>query len=160
MEADTSILPGTYPPTELLEPDSFIEIKTSVFDLLIKISIGERAPDGVVRWYGELKKGGETTKRYAYYIDKNKIANAVHEKYPDIALEVWKKLAEELISKTNVNAYREAAVHLRKVKDNIESRGQKREWEIYPRGIREKNKRKRRLIEILGTLGKNRHIED
>ena len=156
---ETSILPGILPVTGLLEPDSFENIKPPVLDLLIKIAIEEKALDEVIRWYEELKKGGEAAKRYAYYIDENKIANAVHEKYPDIALEIWKKLAEELISKTNVNAYGEATVHLRKVKETMEARGQKREWEIYLRGIREENKRKRRLIEILGTLGKDRIIE-
>ena len=158
--AETSILPGTLPATELLEPDSFREIKPPVLDLLIKIAIEEKAPDEVVRWYGELKKGGEAAKRYAYHIDENKIANAVHEKYPDIAIEIWKKLAEELISKTNVNAYGEAAVHLRKIKETMEAGGQKREWEIYLRGIREENKRKKRLIEILDMLGKDRVIEE
>ena len=156
---DTSILPGILPVTGLIDPDSFREIKPPVLSLLIKIAIEEKAPEEVIRWYGELKKGEEAAKGYAYYIDENKIANAVHEKYPDIALEIWKKLAEELISKTNVNAYGEAAVHLRKVKETMEARGQKREWEIYLRGIREGNKRKRRLIEILGTLGKDRIIE-
>ncbi|TFH03618.1 MAG: SWIM zinc finger domain-containing protein, partial [Methanosarcina sp.] len=87
---ETSILPGILPVTGLLDPDSFRDIKPPVFSLLIKIAIEEKAPDEVVRWYEELKKGGEAAKRYAYYIDENKIANAVHEKYPDIALEIWK----------------------------------------------------------------------
>jgi uncharacterized Zn finger protein len=158
--AETSILPGIFPATGLLEPDSFEAIKPPVLDLLIKIAIEEKAPDEVIRWYEELKKGGESAKSYAHYIDENKIANAVHEKYPDIALEIWKKLAEELIFKTKVDAYREAAVHLRKIKETMEARGQKREWEIYLRGIREENKRKRRLIEILDTLGTDRIIEE
>lgn len=157
--AEISIIPGTLPATGLLDPDDFREIKPPVLDLLIKISIEEKAPDEVVRWYGELKKGGEAAKRYAYHIDENKIANTVHEKYPDIAIEIWKKLAEELISKTNVNAYGEAAIHLRKIKETMEAVGQKREWEIYLRGIREENKRKKRLIEILDTLGKDRIME-
>jgi len=158
--ADTSILPGTLPATGLLDPDDFREIKPPVLDLLIKIAIEEKAPDEVVRWYGELKKGGEAAERYAYHTDENKIASAVHEKYPDIAIEIWKKLAEELISKTNVNAYGEAAVHLRKIKETMEAGGQKREWEIYLRGIREGNKRKKRLIEILDTLEKDRIMEE
>lgn len=156
---ENSILPGILPVTGLLEPDSFREIKPPVLSLLIKIAIEEKDQDEVVRWYEELKKGGETAKRYAYYIDENKIANAVHEKYPDIALEIWKRFAEELISKTKVDAYREAAAHLRKIKETMETRGQKREWEIYLRGIREENKRKPRLIEILDKLGKDRTIE-
>ncbi|AAM03907.1 TPA: SWIM zinc finger domain-containing protein [Methanosarcina acetivorans] len=158
--AEILIIPGTLPATGLLDPDDFREIKPPVLDLLIKIAIEEKAPDEVVRWYRELKKGGETAKRYAYHIDENKISNAVHEKYPDIATEIWKKLAEELISKTNVNTYGEAAVHLRKIKETMEAGGQKREWEIYLRGIREENKRKKRLIEILDTLGKERIIEE
>lgn len=157
---ETSILPGILPTTGLFEPDYFRKIKPPVLDLLIKIAIEEKAPDEVVRWYGELKKGGEAAKHYAYYIDENEIANAVHEKYPDIAIEIWKKLAEELISKTNVNAYGKAAVHLRKIKETMEAEGQKREWEIYLRGIREENKRKKRLIEILDMLGKDLIMEE
>lgn len=156
---ENSILPGILPVTGLLKPDSFREVKPPVLSLLIKIAIEEKDPDEVIRWYGELKKGGEAAKHYAYYIDENKIANAVHEKYPDIALEIWKKIAEELISKTKVDAYREAAGHLRKIKETMEARGQKREWEIYLRGIREENKRKIRFIEILDTLEKDRIIE-
>ena len=156
---ETSVFPGVLPETGLLEPDSFKEIEAPVLDLLIKIAIKEKAPDEVIRWYGELKKGGEAAKRYAYYIDENEIANAVYEKYPDTALEIWKKLAEDLIFKTKVDAYREAAVHLQKVKETMEALGQEREWEIYLREIREKNKRKTRLLEILDTLGKDRIIE-
>ena len=88
--AETSILPGILPVTGLLEPDSFGDIKPPVLDLLIKIAIEEKAQDEVIRWYEELKKGGEAEKSYGYYIDENQIANAVREKYPEIALEIWK----------------------------------------------------------------------
>lgn len=87
---ENSIFPGILPVTGLLKPDSFREVKPPVLSLLIKIAIEEKDPDEVIRWYGELKKGGEAAKHYAYYIDENKIANAVHGKYPDIALEIWK----------------------------------------------------------------------
>ncbi|HII02170.1 TPA: SWIM zinc finger domain-containing protein [Methanosarcinaceae archaeon] len=158
--AETSILPGVLPVTGLLEPDSFEDIKPPVLDLLIKIAIEEKAPDEVIRWYEELKKEGEAAKSYAYYIDENKITNAVHEKSPDIAIEIWKKLAEELIFKTKVDAYREAAVHLRKIKETMEAGRQKGEWKTYLKEIRDENRRKRRLIEILDTLEKDRIIEE
>ncbi|MFY1111206.1 MAG: SWIM zinc finger family protein [Methanosarcinaceae archaeon] len=157
---ETSVLPRILPATGLLRPDPFEDIKPPALYLLIKIAIEEKAPDEVIRWYGELKEGGEAAKRYAYYIDENKVAAAIHEKYPDTAIEIWKKLAEELISKTKVDAYREAAVHLRKIKETMEARRQKGEWKIYLRGIREENKRKRRLIEIIDTLEKDRIIEE
>jgi uncharacterized Zn finger protein len=157
--AETSVLPRTLPPTGLLEPGSFKEIKPPVLDLLIKIAIEEKAPDEVFRWYEELKKGGDAERIYGNYIDENQIANAIVMQYPDIAIGIWKQLAEGLISKTNVNAYREAAVHLRKIKETMEAGRQKEKWKVYLCGIREENKRKKRLIEILDKLETDRIIE-
>ena len=157
--AETSVLPKTLPPTGLLEPGSFKEIKPPVLDLLIKIAIEEKAPDEVLRWYEELKKGGDEERRYGNYIDENQIANAIGRQYPDIAIGIWKKLAEELISRTKVDAYREAAVHLRKIKETMEAGRQKGKWKVYLCGIRDENKRKKRLIEILDKLETDRIIE-
>lgn len=157
--AETSVLPRTLPPTGLLEPGSFKEIKPPVLDLLIKIAIEEKAPDEVFRWYEELKKGGDAERIYGNYIDENQIANAIVTQYPEIAIGIWKQLAEGLISKTNVNAYREAAVHLRKIKETMEAGRQKEKWKVYLCGIREENKRKKRLIEILDKLETDRIIE-
>lgn len=156
---ESSVLPGILPVTGLLEPNSFRDVKAPVLDLLIKIAIEEKAPDEVIRWYEELKKRMDAENRYAYYIDKNQIANAVCEKYPNIALEIWKQLAEELISRTKVDAYREAAVYLRKVKETMEAGRQKGKWKLYLQGIRDGNRRKIRLMEILDTLEKDRIIE-
>jgi len=155
---ELSILPGVIPKTGLLEPGSIQKIKTPAFDLLIKIAIQEEDPEEVVYWYEELKKRGAEAESYWRSISENKIANAVKEKYPEIALEIWKKLAKKLISETKVSSYEEASPYLRKIKETLEASGEKESWEAYLSEIKEVNKRKKRLLEILDRLGTDRII--
>lgn len=156
---ETSILPGVLPRTGLLDIESLKKIKPPVLDLLIKIAVQEEDPKEVVHWYEELKKGGEKAEEYWHSISESEIANSVKEKYPEIALDIWKRLAEKLISETKVGSYEEASAYLRKIKETLEASGKKEEWENYLSEIKEENKRKKRLIEILETLGEDRIIE-
>ena len=155
---ETSILPGILPKTGLLEIGSLRKIKSPVLDLLIQIAIQENYAEEVVHWYEELKKSKSEAEKYLNTFSENEIANAVKGKYPEIAIEIWKKLAESLISETKVSSYETAAVYIRKVKEILESIGKKEEWEAYLREIREVNKRKRKLLEILDRLEKDRII--
>jgi len=155
---ETSILPGVLPKTGLLEAGSIQKIKTPALDLLIGIAILEEDPEEVAHWYKELKKSGAEAESYWRSISENKIANAVKEKYPDIALEIWKKLAEKLISETKVSSYEEASPYLRKIKETLEASGKKEAWEAYISEIKDVNKRKKRLLEILDRLGADRII--
>ncbi|WP_410508567.1 SWIM zinc finger domain-containing protein [Methanosarcina hadiensis] len=154
---EISILPGVLPGTGLLGVELLKKVKPPVLDLLIKIAIHEGDPQEVVHWYEELKKGEE--EEYWHSISESEIANSVKEKYPEIALDIWKRLAEGLISETKVGSYEEASAYLRKVKKTLETSGKKEEWEAYLSGIKEANKRKIRLLEILDTLGEDRIIE-
>lgn len=153
-----SILPGILPKTGLLEAGSIHKIRTPALDLLIEIAIQEEDPEEVAHWYEELKKSGAEAESYWKSISENKIANAVKEKYPEIALKIWKKLAERLISETKVSSYEEASPYLRKIKETLEARGEKEAWEAYLSEIKEVNKRKKRLLEILDRLGADRII--
>lgn len=155
-EEGTSILPGILPKTGLLEPGSLKKIKTPALDFLIRIAILEEDPTEVAHWYEELKKSGAEAESYWHSISESEIANAVKEKYPEIALEIWKKLAERLISETKVSSYEEASPYLRKIKETLEASGKKEEWEAYLSKIKEANRRKRRLLEILDMLGEDR----
>lgn len=155
---ELSILPGILPKTGLLEAGSIQKIETPALDPLIEIAIQEEDPEEVVHWYEELKNSGAEAESYWKSISENKIANAVKEKYPEIALEIWKKLAERLISETKVSSYEEASPYLRKVKETLESSGEKEAWEAYISEIKEVNKRKKRLLEILDRLGTDRII--
>ena len=155
---ETSILPGILPKTGLLEVGSLRKIKPPALDLLIQIAIQENDAEEVVRWYEELKKSKGEAERYWNSISENEIANAVKGKYPEIAIEIWKKLAENLISETKVSSYEVASVHIRKVKEALQAIGKKEEWEAYLRELREVNRRKRKLLEILDMLGEDRII--
>jgi len=155
-----SILPGVLPGTGLLETGSLKKVKPPVFDLLIKIAIQEGNSDEAVHWYEELEKRGEEAEGYRHLISESEIANAVKETYPEIALEIWKRLAERLISETKVGSYEEASAYFRKIKETLEASGKKKEWETYLVEIKEANKRKKKLMEILDMLGEDRIIKE
>lgn len=155
-----SILPGVLPETGLLEIELLKKIKPPVLDLLIKIAIQEENPQEVVHWYQELKSSGEEAEVYWHSISESEIANSVKEKYPEIALEIWKGLVEKLISETKVGSYEEASAYLRKIKETLEASGKREEWEIYLSEVKEANKRKKKLLEIMDTLGEDRILKE
>ncbi|MGB9940965.1 SWIM zinc finger family protein [Methanosarcina sp.] len=155
---ESSILPEILPKTGLLETGSLRKIKPPVLDLLIQIAIQENDADEAVHWYEELKKSRSGTEKYRDSVSENEIADAIKGKYPEIAVEIWKKLAESLISETKVSSYETASMYFRKIKETLESIGKKEEWEAYLGEIREINRRKRKLLEILDRLGEDRII--
>lgn len=153
----TSILPGILPKTGLLEIGTLKEINHPAIKLLIEIAIKENNPEEVIYWYRRFKEEGGNVEGHSTVIEKE-IANAVKDKYPEVAIEIWKKLAERLISETTVSSYEAASVYLRKIKETLEAAGKNKEWEIYLKEIKEINKRKRKLFEILGRLDKDKII--
>lgn len=153
---ELSILPGVLPKTGLLE--SLEKIKPPVLDLLIRIAIQENDADEVVHWYEELKSSKGEADKSRESILEDEIANTVKEKYPAIAIEIWKNIAEDLISKTKVSSYEAASIYLRKVKKTLESIGKKEEWEAYLKQIWEANRLKKKLLEILNRLEKTQII--
>ena len=155
---ELSNLPGILPETGLEDRDSFWKIDAPALDLLVDIAVEEEKPDEVARWYKVLKikekRGGDR-----YFSRRDKIARAVQEKYPEIAIEIWKSIAEELIARTKTEAYESASIYLRMVRNAMETSGQNKEWESYLREIREKNRLKRKLLEILDMLEKGRTLD-
>ncbi|MDI9395593.1 MAG: hypothetical protein QM426_09335 [Euryarchaeota archaeon] len=135
--------------------DLFRKIDAPALELLIDIAVEENNPDEVARWYGKLKNKEKEDK---YFYRRDKIASTVEDKYSEIAIEIWKMIAEEFISRTKTEAYESASIYLLMVRNALESRGQKAEWESYLREIREKNRLKRKLLEILDTLEKRRAV--
>ena len=69
-------------------------------------------------------------------------------------------MQKDLISETKVSSYEAASVYIRKIKETLEAIGKKEEWEAYLREIREVNRRKRKLLEILDMLGEDRIISE
>lgn len=156
---DFSIIPGILPESGLLEVSWLEKIKPPVLDLLIHIAIQENDADEVVHWYEELKKSKGAAEIAIQSILGEEIANAIKDKYPEVAIEIWKTIAEELISKTKVNSYEVASIYLRKIKETLESIGKKEEWDAYLNQIRKVNRFKKKLLEILNRLEKSRILD-
>ncbi|HNW38717.1 MAG TPA: SWIM zinc finger domain-containing protein, partial [Methanosarcina vacuolata] len=154
-----SIIPGILPESGLLEVSSLEKIKPPVLDLLIHIAIQENDADEVVHWYEELKKSKGAAEIAIQSILGEEIANAIKDKYPEVAIEIWNTIAEELISKTKVNSYEVASIYLRKIKETLESIGKKEEWDAYLNQIRKVNRFKKKLLEILNRLEKSRILD-
>ncbi len=122
-------------------------------DELIDIAIDENCVEDVARWYeqGNLGEGW----RAQGELRDDKIAEAVVEAYPDLAIAIWKGIAGAQIAKTQTQAYQVAARYLRKIHRVLEKEGDDEEWRRYLAAIREANIRKRRLLEILdGLIGR------
>jgi uncharacterized Zn finger protein len=120
--------------------------------LLIDIAIAENRPDEVVRWYDQT---GKSRHNWIWSREDN-IAQAIAEAYPERAVSIWKKLAEDCIAQTNVHAYEQAAGYLLCVRDVFDAAGRGEEWHGYLNTLRQNNARKRSLMEILDSIERHR----
>jgi uncharacterized Zn finger protein len=119
--------------------------------VLIEIAIHEKRVDDVLKWYDIHK---QRRKDWMWDNLEDRVATAMAYEYPDKAVEIWKKIAEGHISKVNVAAYAEGAAYLRKAQKIFTHLGRVNEWDTYLQRLKEANRRKPRLIEILDALSK------
>lgn len=117
-------------------------------EVLIEIAIMEKDPAEVVRGYERLPKDN------TYWYDRLelKVAEAVKSHAPDLALAIWKKLAEAEIARTKPAAYHIAGTYLRKIKNLMTGLKREPEWCDYLIRLRTVNVRKKRLLEVLNAL--------
>lgn len=120
---------------------------------LIDIAILEKRHDDVVTLYQELNK----TKRRSGETDRA-VALAVAETHPDVALRIWKMIVDSLIAEVKPKAYQEAAGYLRRMLGVYEETGRLVEWRGLINRLRVEHKAKRRLMEVLDNLGKNKKL--
>jgi len=146
-------LPKTgLPPQKERAKTNFPDIET-----LIEIAIFEKLPDQVLHWYNERKNKNISWGMFRYKDDH--IAEAIKDKYPDQAIEIWKKMSEMEIAQTKPKAYRQAANYLKKIQNLLRKLNRTKEWKEYLTKIRTENKRKRKLMEILDGLEGRRIIK-
>jgi uncharacterized Zn finger protein len=126
-------------------------------ETLIDIAIYEKRPDDVMRWYDQRKsqKAGWWLSEF----QEDKIAGALADKYPDRAMDIWKRLAANLIAQVKPKAYEKAAVYLGKIQRVQKSQSKDKEWRIYLAEIRKEHARKRKLLEILDGLNDKRIVD-
>jgi len=119
-------------------------------DLLIEIALLEERLDDAIALYDDRKHVG----RWDHGMGEI-LARAVADTHPDAALRIWRSIAEALIDRVKPKAYREAAVHLRKMRRIFEKSGQMNDWTALIKQLRVQHKAKRRLMEVLDELEKN-----
>ncbi|MCT8336683.1 hypothetical protein FKB36_04035 [Methanoculleus sp. Afa-1] len=117
-------------------------------DTLIEIAIAEEKPDEVLRWYDQWEE--VKIDRYLRYNLEDRVADAVADAHPELAIAIWRKKAERLITEVRPRSYEGSLQYLRKLRSNTETP----EWEEYLGELRHKHARKRRFLEVLD------HAED
>lgn len=123
-------------------------------DILIDIAILEKRINDVAGLYQRLLK----TQRWGRETDK-KVAQAVADTHPDLALGIWQGIAEGLIAVVKPKAYEEAAIYLRHMEEVYRKNQRLDEWLGLLNRLRSLHKAKRRLMEVLDTLSKVKLVE-
>ncbi len=116
-------------------------------ELLIDIAILERRHDDAVAIFDELN----AVKRWDREVDK-RLARSVSDSHPDVALRIWKGIADALIGQVKPKAYQEAAGYLVKMHEVYGKTGRLAEWRTLIASLRVEHKPKRRLMETLNDL--------
>jgi uncharacterized Zn finger protein len=127
---------------------------------LLDIAIEEKRPEKVLRWYDYSVKGQTRDFwRWSNYGKEDKVAEAIKEAYPERAIVIWKKLAENQIGLTKPKAYDQAGICLNKLKRLYNKQGKESEWRSYLNNLRSANIRKTRFLEVLNRLSAKPIVE-
>lgn len=118
-------------------------------EMLIEIAILEQRHDDAVALFQELNK----TRRWSWNIDEQ-LATAVAASHPDVALGIWKSIADRLIGQVKPKAYQEAARYLRHMRRVYGETNRLADWNTLIVSLRLEHKAKRRLMEVLDGLVK------
>jgi uncharacterized Zn finger protein len=123
------------------------------FDVLLELALEEKRPDDVLRWYDASRR--DRREGHAWYGDDHpeaRVADAVAQTHPDRAAEIYRKIIEANIARTSPSAYEAALPFLRKLRALLDRTGRADEWGRYLARLRETERRKRRLMEVLDRL--------
>lgn len=119
--------------------------------LLIEIAILEKRRDDVITLFRELCDSGMCERGIS-----EKVAEAVSKTHPDTALKIWRITVDKLIAEVKPHAYQEAAGYLRKMHKVWQATDREAEWESIIAELRTRHKPKRRLMEVLNELVKEK----
>ncbi|GAB4346350.1 MAG: SWIM zinc finger family protein [Desulfobulbaceae bacterium] len=123
-------------------------------ETLIEIAILEKRTDDVVHLY---RQQGETD---PWGTGKGaKVADAVAATHPDVALDIWRRLAIDRIKLVKPKEYENAAVYLRRMRTVYAKTKKLDEWRQLLADLRAEHKAKRRLMEVLDSLENKRIID-
>ena len=159
--AEPTSLPWPLPNLDLPEPrDDRSERRWAApsasprrhLDVLLELALKAKQPDKILHWFDKLSApatgyGGRFSGTFA-----DRVATAIAPTHPERSLELWNKLIDTEIAATSPSHYEIAAGYLRKVRNLLTSLDRTAEWHTRLASLRETQRRKRRLIEILDGL--------
>ncbi len=115
-------------------------------NVLIDIAEKEKRIDDIYKLYKKVKD------QKGYYLNLDQISRNIKKKYPEVAIEIWKKKAESLIAETKPRSYHEAIPYLKQVKSKYKELMKPEKWDGYISKLREVNKRKTSFIKALRKI--------
>lgn len=151
---DGTIPPWPLPDTRLGKTANRASNDFPMTGTLIDIAIAEKRPDEVIRWYDLVT--ANKSRRYRTWLQEDSIAQAIAEAYPERAVGIWKRLAEDCIARTQPKAYEQAADYLLCVRNVLHTAGKEEDWRSYLTGLQQQNVRKRRLMVILDSIDRRK----
>jgi uncharacterized Zn finger protein len=130
-------------------------------DVLLHLALVEKRPDDILHWYdrmlSERRSGGYGWTGAGHYAGQ--VADAVAESHPERAMAIYRQIAEADIARTSPRGYEDALPWLRKLRDLLQRLNREAEWTSYLAELRDKNRRKRKLLETLDRLEGRRIVE-
>jgi uncharacterized Zn finger protein len=152
-------LPEPYPATH--RPREPVQETGPHLGVLLELALQQKRPDDVLKWYDRMK---ESRQSRGYYWEagaySGRVADAVAESHPDRAAAMYRRIAEQEIDRTSPAHYEAALPFLRKLRALLLRAGKEEEWTHYLAELREKNRRKRKLMEVLDRLEGRPILED
>lgn len=117
-------------------------------DLLIDIALHEdRLPDALTHFDRACEDS-----RHALHARGGLVAEAVRHEHPDRALAIWRELALGEIAQVNKKAYERAGALLWRMHGVYEDTGRLEDWRALLAELRQANRRRPRMIEVLDRL--------
>lgn len=144
-----SIIPGLLPETGVSYANRYAPVKPPVRSLLLEMALESEDPDEVIQWYNP---NSNQTLNSTEENPVDRIADVIAEKYPDKAVEIWKKIAERIIDVKNPDFYHYAVIYLMKIRDTAIKTGKTAEFSEYILHLKTEHARKRRFIQELAIL--------
>lgn len=124
-------------------------------ETLIDIAIKEKRYNDVLKWYSLSGKSGGFVRDHT----GEKVAQAIQTSHPAEALSIWKALVVHEISQAKPAAYQTAGQYLKKMKTVYARINRPDEWTQCMAELRENNKRRPRMLDVLNLLeGKRTRI--
>jgi len=152
-----SVIPGLLPETGVTYTNRYSPVKSPVRSLLLEMALESGDPDEVMQWYNP---NSNENINITEEIPVDRIADVIAEKYPEKAVEIWKKNAERLIEVKNPDFYHYAVMYLMKIRDTAIKTGKTTEFSDYVLRLKKEHVKKRRFIQELAVLEGRKILDD